>query len=143
MGDFIIKTNDQIQFTVPPPTLIPMIAAPVPMIGTGTQVTVANVPICLQGDELPPTLKAPMPYTAPPFVTPGMGTLTIMLMPTNLSKQTQNGKPIILKGSTFQCSFAVQSPAMQPTPAGPVPDPVMTKPGTCTFITTNINVKAG
>jgi Contractile injection system spike tip protein len=143
MDDFIIKTNDMIKITIPPPAIVPMLQAPVPLIGTGTKVLVSNVPICLQGDELPPTLKAPMPYTAPPFVTPGMGTLTIMLMPTNLSKQTQNGKPIILKGSTFQCSFAVSAPAMQPTPAGPVPDPVMTKPGTCTFITTNINVKAG
>jgi hypothetical protein len=72
-----------------------------------------------------------------------MGTLSIMLAPLNLSKKTQNGKPIILKGATFQASFAVSSPAMQPTPAGPVPDPVMTKPGTCQFITTNINTQAG
>ena len=143
MGDFIIKTNDMIQITIPPPAIVPMLMAPVPLIGTGTKVMVSNVPICLQGDELPPSLKAPMPYTAPPFVTPGMGTLSIILAPNNLSKQTQNGKPIILKGATFQVSFAVSSPAMQPTPAGPVPDPVMTKPGTAQFITTNINVQAG
>lgn len=143
MGDLIMKTNDMIKITIPPPTIVPMLQAPVPLIGTGSTVLVSNVPICLQGDELPPTLKAPMPYTAPPFVTPGMGTLTIILAPTNLSKQTQNGKPIILKGATFQASFAVSTPAMQPTPAGPVPDPVLTKPGTCTFITTNINTQAG
>ena len=143
MGDFIIKTNDMIQITITPPAIVPMLVAPVPLIGTGTTVMVSNVPICLQGDELPPSLKAPMPYTSPPFVTPGMGTLSIMLAPLNLSKKTQNGKPIILKGATFQASFAVSSPAMQPTPAGPVPDPVMTKPGTCQFITTNINTQAG
>jgi hypothetical protein len=143
VGDFIIKTNDQIQFTVPPPTLIPMIAAPVPMIGTGTTVMVANVPICLQGDELPPPLRAPMPYTAPPFVTPGMGTLTVMLLPTNLSQKTVQGKPIILKGATFNATFNVSAPAMQPTPGGPVPDPVMSKPLTVQFITTNTNTQAG
>jgi hypothetical protein len=143
VGDFIIKTNDMIQITITPPAIVPMLVAPVPLIGTGTTVMVSNVPICLQGDELPPSLKAPMPYTSPPFVTPGMGTLSIMLAPLNLSKKTQNGKPIILKGATFQASFAVSSPAMQPTPAGPVPDPVMTKPGTCQFITTNINTQAG
>jgi hypothetical protein len=143
VGDFIIKTNDMIQITITPPAIVPMLMAPVPLIGTGTTVMVSNVPICLQGDELPPSLKAPMPYTSPPFVTPGMGTLSIMLAPLNLSKKTQNGKPIILKGATFQASFAVSSPAMQPTPAGPVPDPVMTKPGTCQFITTNINTQAG
>jgi hypothetical protein len=143
VSDFIIKTNDMIQITITPPAIVPMLMAPVPLIGTGTTVMVSNVPICLQGDELPPSLKAPMPYTSPPFVTPGMGTLSIMLAPLNLSKKTQNGKPIILKGATFQASFAVSSPAMQPTPAGPVPDPVMTKPGTCQFITTNINTQAG
>jgi hypothetical protein len=143
VGDFIIKTQDMIQITIPPPAIVPMLMAPVPLIGSGTTVMIGGMPVCLQGDELPPTLMAPLPYTAPPFVTPGMGKLTIMLAPTNLSKQTENGKPIILKGATFQASFAVQSPAMQPTPAGPVPDPVMTKPGTCQFITTNINTQAG
>ncbi|HEX3336721.1 MAG TPA: hypothetical protein VHS54_09690 [Jatrophihabitans sp.] len=142
MGDFVIKTNDMIQITITPPAVVPMLMAPVPLIGTGTTVMIGNVPICLMGDELPPSLKAPMPYTSPPFVTPGMGTLTIILAPNNLSKKTVNGKAMILKGATFQASFAVSSPAMQPTPAGPVPDPVMTKPGTCQFITTNINTQA-
>jgi hypothetical protein len=142
VGDFIIKTNDMIQITITPPAIVPMLVAPVPLIGTGTTVMIGNVPICLMGDELPPSLKAPMPYTSPPFVTPGMGTLTIILAPNNLSKKTVNGKAMILKGATFQASFAVSAPAMQPTPAGPVPDPVMTKPGTCQFITTNINTQA-
>lgn len=143
MGDFIMKTNDMIKITITPPAVVPMLQAPVPLLGTGNTVMVSNVPICLQGDELPPSLKAPMPYTAPPFVTPGMGTLTIILTPANLSKQTQNGKPIILKGATFQASFAVSAPAMQPNINGAIPDPVLTKPGTCTFITTNINTQAG
>jgi Contractile injection system spike tip protein len=143
VGDFVIKTNDMIQITITPPALVPQLTAPVPLLGTGTTVTIGGVPICLMGDELPPALKAPMPYTSPPFVTPGMGTLTIILAPNNLSKKTVQGKAMLLKGATFQASFAVSAPAMQPTPAGPVPDPVMTKPGTCQFITTNINVQAG
>ncbi len=138
-----MKTNDMIQITITPPALVPMLAAPIPLIGTAAQVTIGGVPICLQGDEQPPSTKAPMPYTSPPFVTPGMGTLTIMVTPANLSKQTENGKPLLLKGATFQASFAVSAPAMQPTPAGPVPDPVLTKPGTCSFITTNLTVQAG
>jgi hypothetical protein len=85
----------------------------------------------------------PLQYTAPPFVTPGMGTLTVMLAPNNLTQKTVQGKPMLLKGATFQASFAVSVPAQQPTPAGPVPDPVATKPGTCQFITTNINTQAG
>jgi hypothetical protein len=143
VGDFIIKTGDMIQITITPPAVVPQLVAPIPLVGTGTTVQVGGVPICLQGDELPPALQAPMPYMSPPFVTPGMGTLSIILAPNNLSMKTVQGKAILLKGATFQASFAVQSPAMQPTPGGPVPDPVMTKPGTCQFITTNINVQAG
>lgn len=143
MGDFVIRTNDMIKITITPPAIVPMLQAPVPLLGTSTSVMAGGALICLQGDELPLSLRAPMPYTAPPFVTPGLGTLTVILTPANLSKKTQNGKPIILKGATFQASFAVSAPAMQPTPGGPVPDPVLTKPGTCTFITTNMNVQAG
>jgi Contractile injection system spike tip protein len=143
VGDFIIKTNDMLQVTVPPPAVVPPLAAPIPLIGSGTTVTIGGVPVCLQGDEAPPSVKVPLPYTSPPFVTPGMGTLTIMLLPTNLSQKTVQGKPMLLKGQTFNATFDVQSPAMQPTPAGPVPDPVMSKPCTCQFITTNVNTQAG
>jgi hypothetical protein len=31
---------------------------------------------------------------------------------------------------------------MMPTPGGPQPDPLMSKPCTCMFITTNINTQA-
>lgn len=132
-----------IQITIPAPTLVPQIQAPVPLTGSSTNVTVVGTPACLQGDELPPVLRVPLVYTAPPFVTPGMGTLTITLMPNNLTMQTSNGgKPLLLKGGTFQAMFTVQTPAMQPTPGGPVPDPVAEKPGTAQFITTNQIVKA-
>jgi hypothetical protein len=142
MGDFVMKSNDQIKITITPPAIVPMLQSPIPLIGTGTTVLIDGQPVCLQGDEQPPSIKVPMPYTAPPFVTPGMGTLTVIVTPANLTKQTLQGKPMLLKGSTFQASFAVSSPAMQPTPTGPVPDPVLTKPGTCMFITTNTNVQA-
>jgi hypothetical protein len=142
MGDFVMRTNDMIQITITPPALVPMLQAPIPLIGTGTTVMLGGQPVCLVGDEMPPSIKAPMPYTAPPFVTPGMGTVMVILAPTNMSQKTLQGKPMLLKGATFQATFTVSAPAMQPTPAGPVPDPLMTKPGTCTFITTNINVQA-
>ena len=143
MDDFVITTSDMIQITVPPPALVPQIAAPVPLMGSSTDTQIGGQFICLQGDELPQAIAGPLMYTAPPFVTPGTGTLQIILLPTNLSMQTQNGKAILLKGSTFQALFNVQSPAMQPTPAGPVPDPLMVKPCTAQFITTNVTVKAG
>jgi hypothetical protein len=141
VGDFIIKTGDMIQITVPPPAVVPQLAAPIPLTGTSSSVMISGQPACLMGDELPPAIKGPLTYTAPPFVTPGVGTIQIMLLPTNLTKVAMNGKSMILKGATFQAMFNVSSPAMQPTPAGPVPDPLMAKPCTCQFITTNISVQ--
>jgi Contractile injection system spike tip protein len=60
----------------------------------------------------------------------------------DLTTTTPNGKPLLLKGQTFQAIFQVQSPAMMPTPAGPQPDPLMVKMGTAQFITTNSTVTA-
>lgn len=141
--DFIIVTGDMIQVTIPPPTLVPQLMAPVPLIGSSQNVMVGGMPVCLEGDELPPVLQAPLPYTAPPFVIPGMGTLELTLMPNNKTMQTQNGKKILIKGATFLAKFNVQTPAQQPTPAGPVPDPVAVKPGQAQFITTNMKTMAG
>lgn len=142
MADFIIRTNDMISITVPPPAIVPMLAAPIPLIGTGTTVLVGGQPVCLQGDETPPSIMGPMPYTAPPFVTPGTGTIDIELLPDNLSMKSIQGKPMILKGATFFAQFNVQTPAMQPTPGGPVPDPLLIKPCTCQFISTNLTTQA-
>jgi hypothetical protein len=65
------------------------------------------------------------------------------VLPTNLTQQTSNQKPVLIKGSTFQALFTVQTPATMPSPGGPVPDPLMVKQGTAQFITSNTIVKAG
>ena len=132
-----------IQITIPPPAIVPMLMAPVPLVGSSTSLMIGGMPACLLGDELPQAISGPLPYTAPPFVTPGMGTVSVILTPTNQTMLTQNGKAILIKGQQFMAKFTVSTPAMQPTPAGPVPDPVLTKPGTAQFITTNINTQAG
>lgn len=143
MADIVIRTGDMVQITIPEPAIVPQIEAPVPLTGSSTDVTVVGTPVCLQGDELPPEVRGPLVYTAPPFTIPGTGTLTLTLLPPNLTRQTTNGgKPLLLKGGTFQAMFTVDSPATQPTPGGPVPDPVVEKPGTAQFISTNEIVKA-
>lgn len=142
MGDFIIKTGDLLKITIPPPAIVPMLEAPVPLEGSGETVLVNSMPICLRGDELPDILREPLPYTAPPFTIPGTGTLTLTLLPANMTLQTSNGEPILIKGEQFPALFTVEVPANQPTPAGPVPDPVIEKPGTAEFITTNETVTA-
>ncbi|MBV9353952.1 MAG: hypothetical protein JO023_00350 [Chloroflexi bacterium] len=144
MTDFIIKTGDMIQITIPSPAIIPSILAPVPLVGTGAPNMTNSMPICVVGDELPPVLRAPVPYTAPPFVTPGMGTLNVIITPGNQTLRMRvGGKPALIKGSTFMAQFAVTIPAMQPTPGGPVPDPLVVKPGQAQFITTTANARAG
>jgi hypothetical protein len=142
MADTVIRTGDMIQITIPAPTIVPAIVAPVPLTGSSTNVTVVGTLVCLEGDELPPVLRVPLPYTSPPYVTPGMGTLSLTLMPNNTTKTTTNGKPLLLLGGTFKATFTVSAPAMQPTPGGPVPDPLTSKPGTAKFISTNQIVKA-
>lgn len=144
MGDVILRTADFIEVTIPEPTVVAVLEAPVPLVGSSTNVIVIGMPVCLQGDELPPVLRVPLIYTAPPFSTPGTGTLSVTLLPPNLTQKTTNGgKFLLIKGGTFPAMFTVEEPAMQPTPAGPVPDPMVEKPGTARFISSNETVTAG
>jgi hypothetical protein len=142
-ADYVIKTGDFIKFTIPPPTVVPLLMAPVPLVGSSKDVKVMGMPVCLEGDELPPMLRMPLVYTSPPFVTPGTGTVSVTLLPLNKTKKTKNQKAILIKGTPFPAEFTVSAPAMQPTAVGPVPDPVVKKPGMAEFITTNVTVKAG
>ena len=143
MPDFIIKTGDMLKVTIPPPTVVPMLAAPVPLTGSSTSLSVNSSPACLLGDELPVELSEPLPYTAPPFTNPGTGKLTLTLLPSNQTLIAKNGKAILIKGQQFTALFTVEVPATQTTPAGPVPDVVLAKTGTAEFITTNETVKSG
>jgi len=144
MGDVILRTADFIQVTIPAPAVVAILEAPVALVGSSTNVIVIGMPVCLQGDELPPVLRVPLIYTAPPFTIPGTGTLTVTLLPPNLTRQTTNGgKPLLIKGGTFPAMFTVGEPAMAPTAAGPVPDEVVEKPGTARFISSNQTVTAG
>ena len=54
-----------------------------------------------------------------------------------------NGSQLLIKGGTFTVQFQVMAPAMQPTPGGPVPDPMMVKPGTAQLLPTTPTIKAG
>ena len=133
----IMMTGDMLQIIMTPPCVVPSVVAPVPLIGSSTATIVNMMAACLEGDELPKMLIPPQAYTAPPFVTPGMGKFEIMLKPENKSSKGKESKPYLLKGTVFDCKFSVVSPAMMPTPGGPVPDTLLTKMGKCQFITKN------
>jgi hypothetical protein len=143
MGDFIIRTDDCLKVTIQPPAVVLTLQFPVPLVGSGTNVLVQAMPVCLLGDELPAVLAGLLPYTAPPFIIPGTGKLTLTLQPPNVTARTSSrGKPILIKGQPFPALFTVETPATQATPGGPVPDPVEVKEGTAEFITTNAAVTA-
>ena len=143
-ADYIIRSIDMLRVTIFPPAIVPQLVAPLPLVGTSTNMIVFHMPVCLEGDELPPMVRGlPLTYQAPPFVTPGAGMLEVQLTPLNKTLQTKNGgKAILIKGGQFPARLMVVAPAMQPTPAGPIPDPVLTKPGIAEFITSNYFVKA-
>jgi hypothetical protein len=142
-ADSILRTSDMIKINITPPAVVPPLIPPIPLVGSSADFMVMGMPVCLEGDELPKSLLAPMPYICPPYVIPGTGTVSVTITPTNKTATTENGKKILIKGGTFQAKFQVASPAMMPTPAGPQPDPVSVKAGTASFITTNMATKAG
>lgn len=142
MSDYLIRTGDTIRITIASPAVVPALLAPVPLRGSGT-LLVAGAAACLAGDELPLRLRVPLTYTAPPFDIPGTGTLSLTLGPANLTRQTLNGRAILLKGQAFVALLTVATPAQKPVSTGTVPDPLLSKPGTARFLTGNATVVAG
>ncbi len=133
----IVVDGDKIQVTLNPPVVVPQLAAPVALVATGFT-TVGDKAVCVAGDELPPSLRAPLQYMSPPFVTPGMGRLSVTLQDANKSAvAADDGKVMLLVGQTFQVRFEVQVPAQQPSPGGPVPDATPSYSGTAKFISTH------
>ena len=99
--------------------------------------------LCVAGDEASVSVKGCV-YLAPPFVIPGSGCLEIASLGGDQKASTTKtgGKPPLLVGKTFTARFRVESPAQQPTPAGPVPDPTPTYSGAGRFLTTNRILRA-
>ena len=145
-ADYIIRTGDFLQITMNPPETYPTLLVPIPLVGSSPDMLVLKMPVCLEGDETPPLLLAPQPYTSPTYyTTPGMGMVTVKISPSNKTSKTKNGgKAILIKGQTFQVDFDVTVPAIYINEATgvPVPDSTMKKSGTAQFITTNMMVKA-
>jgi len=142
--DFILKSGDMLEVSSPViDATIPQVAAPVPLVGSSTDVKISEMPACILGDELPEAISGPLAYTTPSFPIPGTGTLQIVLNPNNLTVMTKDqGTPLLLKGNEFEAIFNVEVPAEIETPTGPVPDPVAVKVGAASFITTNETIKA-
>jgi hypothetical protein len=132
----VLKTSDLVQFIPNGNHIVPPIVAPVPLVGKSMQLFY-GMPICVAGDEIPSFLRVPLPYTAPPFTTPGMGKLVVVPPPTHYSKTyLESYRPALLMGPPFPAQFIVNAPATQQAGPVPVPDPVLTKPFTVQYIST-------
>ncbi|MBN3925384.1 hypothetical protein [Nostoc sp. NMS4] len=142
MLDFILITGDQAMFN---PTFAKAIVVVRPGVLSGTsKATVNKKKICVVGDEK----KVMVPgcsYTSPPFLTPGIGILSIQSLAINqrARKVKSIRKAVLLKGTAFVARFKVIMPAeIPPTPVSPaIPDPMRFYPGTGYFTTTNTTTK--
>lgn len=99
--------------------------------------------LCVAGDEASVSVKGCV-YLAPPFVIPGTGSLEIACLGGDQQASSTNtgGKAPLLVGGSFTARFKVESPAQQPTAAGPVPDSTPSYQGSGRFLTTNRILRA-
>lgn len=141
MPDFVLQHGDIVTFL---PAFGPAIVVVQPgQLKASGPATIGGKKICLEGDEAKVSVPGCM-YMAGPFSIPGTGTLKITSLAPNQKtvEVKHNGKALLLKGAQFIAGFEVQSPAQQPTPTGPVPDPLTMYSGMGNFITTNLKVTA-
>lgn len=140
-SDFVIRTGDQAIFN---PSFPPAVAVVLPGMITGTGQSTNTGPIvCVQGDEASVVVPG-VSYVAPPFTTPGFGTLTIAALNADqIAKQTKFlNKPAILKGTLFTAKLTVTIPATTTPPATPSADVVgRVYTGNGQFQTSNFKLK--
>ena len=140
MSDSILMTGDQVIFL---PAFGKAVVVPVPGVLAGSgKYNLSKKPVCVEGDEKNVLIPG-CPYVSPPFVIPGVGTLSIeSLAGDQTTQDTQcGGKAILLKGGQFTAKFEVATPAQMP-PTASSPDATPSYSGNGMFITTNLTVKA-
>ena len=138
MADFIMIDGDTAIF-------MPTFGAAIVVVQPGTisgsgEATLNGKKFCIDGDER--SVEVPgCSYMTPVYSIPGVGTLKIdSLAGDQLASHTRSSQTaVILKGSTFNAKFEVQSPAQQPPPGpgSPIPDSSTSYMGNGSFITNN------
>ena len=99
--------------------------------------------ICVAGDQASATVKGCL-YSSGAYPIPGMGSLEVAALATDQRTRTirSGGQLLLLRGGSFTARFRVESPAQQPTAAGPIPDPMTEYTGQGRFLTTNRILRA-
>ena len=127
MSDTILIDGDEACFLAPlgNAQLFPPLVKKGPIEASGT-VTFNGSKICIKGDEESVKIEN-CQYIAPPFTTPGKGTLTIKKLHSgNVAKGSLNSSTEILlqgkAGNFFTSQFEVKDKAKMPPPAN-TPDP--------------------
>jgi hypothetical protein len=140
MADFVLIDGDKAMF-LPAFGQAIVTVKPGQLKGSGPG-TIGGKRICVAGDESSVSVPGCM-YIAGPFSIPGSGTIKIDRLAGNQTAQKTNtgGKAVLLKGGNFTAKFEVQSPALQPTLAGPVPDSTPSYSGQGMFIPGNTKMK--
>ncbi len=140
MADFIIITGDKAMF-IPAFGQAVVVVQPGTMAGSGKS-NAAGKPVGVAGDE-GKVLVPGCTYMTPQYSIPGVGILSIDSLGGDQTAQhtKSGGKPVLLKGSTFNAKFKVATPAQQPASPSPIPDATTEYKGTGMFITTNLTVK--
>lgn len=140
MSDFLLIDGDQATFD---PTFgaATVVVKPGALKASGPA-TVNGKPVCVAGDEQSVSV-AGCSYFTPSHPLAGAGTIEIASLAGDqtASKTRSGGTLVMLVGSQFTATFKVQSPAKQPTPTGPVDDPLKDYTGTGTFKTENHKLK--
>ena len=138
MTDYILIEGDKANFL---PAFSPavVVVQPGTLEGSGPM-TFNGKKVCVDGDEGNVSVPGCM-YMTPQYCIPGTGTLKIdSLAGDQKAEKTQTGgKGVLLKGSSFNAKFEVQSPAQQPPPGpgAPIPDSTTEYSGSGMFVTTN------
>ena len=141
MGDKVLTDGDMVMF-------MPMFSPAIVMVQPGRipgsgPAAIGGRKVCVEGDEAQVSVPG-CTYFTPSHPIPGVGTLKIASLAANQKATTTQtgGKKVLLKGGMFTAKFEVQSPAQQPTAAGPVPDASPQYSGQGQFMPVNQQVSA-
>ncbi len=141
MGDKVLTDGDMVVFM---PLFSPAIVVVQPgkIPGSGPA-AIGGKKICVDGDEAQVSVPG-CTYMTPSHPIPGVGTLKIASLASNQKATTTHtgNKLVLLQGGMFTARFEVQSPAQQPTAAGPVPDATPQYSGQGQFVPVNQPVSA-